>query len=52
MYLITCDYGTRKRAWTKREALEWLACCGPHGIVVNVWGTIVASRKIEERNGG
>lgn len=47
MYLITDDYGTRQRAWTRREALEWLACCSPRAQVTNIWGRVVAARRVE-----
>lgn len=47
MYLITCTYGTRKRAWSRAEALAWLACCGPRATVRDLFGRIVATRNLE-----
>jgi len=44
MYLITDDYGTRQRAWTRSNALEWLAAAGENAIVRNLWGRVVARR--------
>lgn len=44
MFLVTDDYGTRKWAVGRAEALEWLACCGPRATVRNLWGRVVASR--------
>jgi hypothetical protein len=44
MYLITDNYGTRQRTWTKSEALAWLACCAPQAQVKNLWGRVVATR--------
>jgi hypothetical protein len=46
MYLITDSYGTKQRAWTRKTALEWLACCSDDARIVNVWGKTVAVRKI------
>jgi hypothetical protein len=36
MYLITDTYGTRQRAWTRSEALAWLAACSPDAQVHNI----------------
>lgn len=45
MYLITCSYGTRQIAWTRRAALEWLACCGDVATVTHrLTGRVVAVR--------
>jgi hypothetical protein len=44
MYLITDTYGTRQRAWTRTEALSWLAACSPEAKVTNIWGRVVATR--------
>ena len=44
MYLITDTYGTRQRAWTRSEALSWLAACSPDAKVTNLWGRLVATR--------
>lgn len=47
MYLITDTYGTRQRAWTRTEALAWLAACSPDAQVHNIWGRLVATRSVE-----
>lgn len=44
MYLITDSYGTRQRAWSRTEALEWLACCSPEAQVTDIFGRVVAVR--------
>lgn len=44
MYLITDNYGTRQRAWSRRQALSWLAACAPHAQVHDIFGRLVASR--------
>ena len=45
MYRITCSYGTRRTAWTWREALSWLACCGTTAIITNRFtGRVLAVR--------
>ena len=44
MYLITDDYGTRRRAWTRTEAIDWLRYCSPRAEVHNLWGRLVARR--------
>lgn len=44
MYLITDDYGTRQRAWTRASALSWLAACSPQAKVTNLWGRVVGVR--------
>jgi len=44
MYLITDDYGTHQRVWTKEDALDWLRYCGHRAVVTNLWGRVVASR--------
>jgi hypothetical protein len=44
MYLITDDYGTRRRAWTRADALDWLQYCSPHAEIHNIWGRLVARR--------
>jgi hypothetical protein len=46
MYLITDTYGTRQRAWTRSEALAWLAACSPEAQVHNIWGRLVATRTV------
>lgn len=46
MYLITDTYGTRQRAWTRSEALAWLAACSPDAQVHNIWGRLVATRTV------
>jgi hypothetical protein len=46
MYLITDDFGTRQRAWTRAQALDWLAFCSPKATVTNIWGRVVASRTL------
>lgn len=46
MYLITDTYGTRQRAWTRTAALEWLAACSPEAQVHNIWGRLVATRRV------
>jgi hypothetical protein len=45
MYLITDSYGTRQRAWTRANALDWLRYCSPEAEVRNIWGRLVATRK-------
>jgi hypothetical protein len=49
MYLVTDDYGTRVRCWTRATALDWLRYCSPHAQVHNIWGKLVATRTQEER---
>jgi hypothetical protein len=49
MYLVTDDYGTRVRCWTRATALDWLRYCSPHAQVHNIWGRLVATRTQEER---
>ena len=44
MYIITDNYGTHQRAWTRTAALEWLAACAPEATVRNIWGRVVAAR--------
>jgi hypothetical protein len=44
MYLITDSYGTRQRAWTRAEALDWLRYCSPEAEIHNIWGRLVARR--------
>lgn len=44
MYVITDDYGTRQRAWTKADALDWLRYCSRQAVVTNLWGRVVAAR--------
>ena len=44
MYLITDDYGTRVRCWTRADALDWLRYCSPRTEVRNIWGRLVATR--------
>lgn len=44
MYLITDNYGTRQRTWSKAEAMQWLSCCAPQATVTNLWGRVVATR--------
>lgn len=47
MCLITCTYGTRQRAWSRTEALAWLAAAGPDATVFDLFGRVVA-RRIQE----
>lgn len=44
MYLITDDHGTRQRAWTRSEALDWLRYCSGRAVITNIYGRIVATR--------
>lgn len=44
MYLITDTFGTRQRAWSRAEALEWLACCSDTAWVHDIFGRLVATR--------
>lgn len=44
MYLITDDYGTRRRAWTLVDALDWLRYCSPRAEIRTVFGRLIASR--------
>lgn len=44
MYLITDNYGTRQRAWTRRTALEWLAAAAPEAKITSLWGRTLAER--------
>lgn len=47
MFLITCCYGTRKVAWTRCEALAWLAACGPIASISNRFtGRELARREV------
>lgn len=44
MYLITDSFGTRQRAWSRTEALAWLAKCSDEAQVADIFGRIVAIR--------
>ena len=45
MYKVQDSYGTNKTAWTKREALSWLAACSPQAFITHrLTGKVVASR--------
>lgn len=44
IYIVTCDYGTRKRCWSRQQALQWLAACGPTAQVSDLFGRVVARR--------
>jgi hypothetical protein len=45
MYRITCAYGTNQVAWSWREALAWLAVCGPRATICNrLTGATIAGR--------
>ena len=46
MYVITDDYGTRQRAWSRAEALAWLAACSPRAQIHDAFGRFVASRTV------
>ena len=46
MYLITDTYGTRQRAWTRAEAFDWLRHCSPEAQIHNIWGRLVAARRV------
>lgn len=46
MYRITDNYGTRRTAWTRREAMEWLAACGDYAVITNRFtGRLIAARQ-------
>jgi hypothetical protein len=47
MYLITDSFGTRQRAWSRIEALAWLAKCSDEAQVAGIFGRIVAIRTVE-----
>lgn len=47
MYLVIDNYGTRQRAWSRAEALDWLRYCAPHAIVRDLFGRVVATRTVE-----
>lgn len=53
IYLITDSYGTRKRAWTYAQALEWLACTAREGGTIRNWFTlqVVARRRHSSARG-
>lgn len=45
MYLVTDSYGTRRAAWTYRQALDWLRYCSPNAAVFNRFtGRLIAVR--------
>ncbi len=44
MYLITDSFGTRQRAWSRAEALAWLAKCSDEAQVADIFGRVVATR--------
>lgn len=47
MFLITDDYGTRRVAWTRAEALSWLAACSPRAEIRNRFtGRLLARREV------
>lgn len=47
MFIITDTYGTRKVAWTRAEALCWLAVCSPDATITNRFtGRLVGARRI------
>jgi len=48
MYRIIDNYGTNQRAWSRANALAWLAAAGPNAMVINLWGRIVA-RRVQQR---
>lgn len=44
-YEVRCTYGTRQKAWTRREAMSWFPLCEGLTIIVNrATGELVASR--------
>jgi hypothetical protein len=47
MYLITDSFGTRQRAWSRAEALAWLAKCSDQAQVADIFGRVVATRNVE-----
>lgn len=47
MYLITDSYGTRQRAWSRTEALAWLAKCSDQAQVADIFGRILAIRTVK-----
>lgn len=44
MYLITDSFGTRQRAWSRADALDWLAHCSDEAQVTDIFGRVVAIR--------
>lgn len=46
MYLITDTFGTRQRAWSRAEALDWLAHCSEQAWVHDLFGRLVATRTV------
>jgi hypothetical protein len=44
MYLITDSFGTRQRAWSRAEALAWLAKCSDEAQVADIFGRVLATR--------
>jgi hypothetical protein len=46
MYIITDSFGTRQRAWSRTEALAWLAKCSDQAQVADIFGRVVATRKV------
>jgi hypothetical protein len=46
MYLITDSFGTRQRAWSRTEALAWLAKCSDTAFVHDCFGRLVATRVV------
>lgn len=47
MFRITCNYGTDRTTWSMREALEWLAACGPVAEIRNrLTGRVVRTRRV------
>ena len=47
MYIITDSFGTRQRAWSRTEALAWLAKCSDQAQVADIFGRVVATRNVE-----
>ena len=44
-YEITDTYGTRRRAWSIGEAMDWLRYCSPGAMICDAWtGRFIAAR--------
>lgn len=46
MYLITDTFGTRQRAWSRAEALAWLAKCSDEAWIHDCFGRLLVTRKV------
>lgn len=44
-YEVRCNYGTKQKAWTIKQALEWVSVSGEVAVIIHrLSGELVASR--------